>query len=222
MIRRGADFLAGYRDERGLPLPSYDLWEERWAVHAYTAGEVVRALEGAAKVFEQADRVASNGWTMAANDVRDAFRKHLVDAATGRPYRSIGEDGRPDPTPDASLLLLPRDLLPCGIGDLATWLREALWVEPVGGMARYPCDYYFRRSDVAPGNPWVICTMWLAQAYAELGDWEEVDRLLAWTHRVAGPTLILPEQIHAETGEHLSVSPLVWSHAEVLETLRLG
>lgn len=220
LIRRGADFLASYRDRNGLPWPSYDLWEERWAVHAYTVGEVVRALEGAAKVFAMDGRAVSEGWMQAASEVREAFAGRLVDAATGRPYRSIGEDGRPDPTPDASLLLLSRDLLPCGIGDLAAWLREALWVEAVGGMARYPGDYYFRRSDVAPGNPWVICTMWLAQAYAELGECEEVDRLLAWTHRVAGATLILPEQIHAETGEHLSVSPLVWSHAEYLETWR--
>jgi GH15 family glucan-1,4-alpha-glucosidase len=41
MIRPAGRFLAAYVDERnGLPLPSWDLWEERWGVHAFTLGAV--------------------------------------------------------------------------------------------------------------------------------------------------------------------------------------
>lgn len=218
LIRKGADFLASYLDERGLPLPSYDLWEERWAVHAYTTSETIRALSLASELFTGSDPESSSRWSGAAMAMRAAFRKHLIDPATGRPYRSLDEHGTPDPTPDASLLLVSRDLLACTLVELVSWLRGSLWVESVGGLARYPGDYYFRRTDAAPGNPWIICTLWLAQAYAEVGAWDEVDRLLEWTVRVAGPTMVLPEQIHAETSEPLSVSPLVWSHAEYLET----
>ncbi len=36
----------------------------------------------------------------------------------------------------------------------------------VGGVARYHHDYYFQKStDIAnvPGNPWIICTLWIAE-----------------------------------------------------------
>ena len=37
-----------YRDPRtGLPLPSYDLWEERWGVHAFTVATVYGGLKAA-------------------------------------------------------------------------------------------------------------------------------------------------------------------------------
>jgi GH15 family glucan-1,4-alpha-glucosidase len=45
-------------------------------------------------------------------------------------------------------------------------LRERLWVKSnVGGVARYENDSYHQVSqDIAnvPGNPWFVCTLWLA------------------------------------------------------------
>lgn len=46
-------------------------------------------------------------------------------------------------------------------------VRERLWAKTdVGGLARYENDVYHQVSkDVrnVPGNPWFICTLWLAQ-----------------------------------------------------------
>ena len=46
-------------------------------------------------------------------------------------------------------------------------IGRSLWVKTgVGGLARYERDYYFRVSeefDKVPGNPWIICTLWLAE-----------------------------------------------------------
>ena len=48
-------------------------------------------------------------------------------------------------------------------------VEQKLWVKTrVGGVARYENDYYHRVSnDIAsvPGNPWFICTLWLADYY---------------------------------------------------------
>ena len=48
-------------------------------------------------------------------------------------------------------------------------VEEKLWVKTrVGGVARYENDYYHRISnDIAavPGNPWFICTLWLADYF---------------------------------------------------------
>jgi glucoamylase len=68
-----------------------------------------------------------------------------------------------------------------------------------------------------PGNPWFICTLWLAEWYAvtaqKLDDLKKTLELLEWVAAHALPSGILAEQIHPYTDEPLSVSPLTWSHA---------
>lgn len=87
-----------------------------------------------------------------------------------------------------------------------------------GGLARYEGDYYFRKSEAHAGNPWIICSMWQAQASCLAGDRAKAIEWLEWAMMKASATSILSEQYHSETGEPLSVSPLTWSHAEVLLT----
>ena len=96
----------------------------------------------------------------------------------------------------------------------------------IGGIARYTNDYYFRQSDDierVPGNPWIICTLWVANFQIETArdpsGLEEPRRTL---EKVAGFALAggnLPEQLHPETGEPLSVAPLTWSHATYVSTV---
>ena len=69
-----------------------------------------------------------------------------------------------------------------------TAIRERLWVKTeVGGIARYEHDQYHQvSSDVAaiPGNPWFVCTLWVAEWFAETArtpeDLERAAELLAW------------------------------------------
>jgi GH15 family glucan-1,4-alpha-glucosidase len=101
-------------------------------------------------------------------------------------------------------------------------MRERLWLKTqVGGLARHENDTYHQVSkDLAnvPGNPWFICTAWLAQWYiaraenmAELAPAREV---LEWICQRALPSGVLAEQVHPYDDAPLSVSPLTWSHAE--------
>jgi GH15 family glucan-1,4-alpha-glucosidase len=105
-------------------------------------------------------------------------------------------------------------------------IEESLWVPgPIGGLARYEGDNYQRAPTTGniPGNPWVICTLWLAQyriALArERSTLEQVMPLLAWAADRALPSGVLPEQVHPKSGEVLSVSPLTWSHASFVAAL---
>src|SRR3989338_3541143 len=53
LVTRPADFLLQYVDHTtGLPLPSHDLWEERWGVHAYTVAAVLAGLRAAARLCD--------------------------------------------------------------------------------------------------------------------------------------------------------------------------
>jgi GH15 family glucan-1,4-alpha-glucosidase len=106
-------------------------------------------------------------------------------------------------------------------------IREKLHVDTdIGGIARYQGDNYQRvvtDNEKIPGNPWIICTLWLAQydiAMAKTAD--ELAKaldILKWAVQRALPSGVLAEQVHPFTGKPISVSPLAWSHATVVMTV---
>jgi GH15 family glucan-1,4-alpha-glucosidase len=234
-ILPSSDFIVHYRDPRtGLPLPSYDLWEERRGVNAYACGTVygaLRAAENFATLFkEERAEIYAN----AAEEVRTGIETHLWNEEAGRFVRriTVRQDGsvEQDMTLDSALYaLFAFGAMEASDPRMEQTMRQTLsrlWVQTdIGGMARYENDYYFRRSeDIAriPGNPWVICTLWAAQFYIahakEKRDMETPLGLLLWAASRAAESGILPEQVHPMTGEHLSVAPLTWSHAEFVST----
>lgn len=233
MVLPTASFLERYRDPgTHLPLPSYDLWEERRGVHTFTVASVVAGLRAAAQICRAVGSNHAARFEAAAAETHEALHRCLYDDERGVFLRRLAEDegGRlvPDPTIDSAVLSVL--LLGCvdPASDIARrtieTVRERLWVNtPVGGLARYDGDYYFRVLGDQPGNPWIICTLWLAQALcltaSQPEDLEEPLRLLEWTIERSRPTGILPEQVHPLTGEPLSVSPLTWSHAEAIATV---
>jgi GH15 family glucan-1,4-alpha-glucosidase len=79
--------------------------------------------------------------------------------------------------------------------------------------------------DVArvPGNPWFICTLWLADyriaSARNLEELESAVEILEWTVKRALPSGVLAEQVDPLTGAPVSVSPLTWSHATVVATV---
>lgn len=107
-------------------------------------------------------------------------------------------------------------------------IQNRLWIKTdVGGVARYENDYYHRISDDidnVAGNPWFICTLWLAQwqiATAQKpDDLRPALDILNWTAAHTLPSGVMAEQLHPYTGTPLSVSPLTWSHATVVITVR--
>ena len=233
LIRKAGDFMASFRDpETGLPLPTWDLWEERHGVHTFTVAAVHAGLLAAARfaeMFGEPDR--AERYRTAAAEIVIGLDRYLFHEDLGRYARTAtrkkgGYDL--DMTLDASLAgLFLFGVKQPGDPRLDTTLeavRERLWVETdVGGCARYENDYYHQvSSDVerVPGNPWFVCTLWLAEWEAlRATNRKELDRALpylAWAARHALPSGTMPEQVHPETGAPLSVNPLTWSHAGYL------
>lgn len=233
-----ASFLATYKDASGLPLPSYDLWEERYGVHAFTVASVYGGLLAAANFAEHfRDKARMVYYRGEAAKVKQAVEQYMYLAREKRFVRSLywsrGKNTyEADSTLDASLYALfdfglfePDD--PRIVSTMKA-IREQLWVNTdVGGIARYTDDYYHQvTKDVGrvPGNPWFICTLWhaewtiaKAQSEAELG---EALELIRWTMRHALPSGILAEQVEPFTGAPLSVSPLTWSHASFVKVVQ--
>ena len=106
-------------------------------------------------------------------------------------------------------------------------LESRLWVKTwVGGMARYERDSYYQSTEDVenvPGNPWFLCTMWLAQwqilKAASESDLVKPTELLRWCMHHSLESGVLAEQINPFSGAPISVSPLTWSHATFVATV---
>jgi len=91
LVQKAADFMVSYRDPRtGLPLPSYDLWEERWGIHTFTVATVYGALK-AARNFAVCfgDRVRAESYNSAAEEIKTAAAKYLFSERLNRFVRRL-------------------------------------------------------------------------------------------------------------------------------------
>ena len=239
LIRRAGEFMVGYREKHtGLPDASYDLWEERHGIHTFTVAAVWAGLRAAAKFAETfGDETRGETFRQAMAEIKDATIKHLWDEERQRFVRRVTVD-RVTGEIDADLNI---DSSLYGVFQFGmfeaddpmvvstmTQIEQRLWCRTdIGGVARYENDYYHQISQDThnvPGNPWIICTLWLAEWYiAKAKTLPELGRaleILDWVRRHTLESGVLAEQLHPYNGDPMSVSPLTWSHATVVMTVR--
>jgi GH15 family glucan-1,4-alpha-glucosidase len=205
------------------------LWEERYGVHLFTVGAVVGGLQAAAnfaRAFGELDQAQT--YQKAVDEIRAGMIKYLWNNEVKRFCRMAKRTAKGydlDMTLDASMYgvfafgALPVD--DAMVAQTMSAIKERLWVRTsVGGLARYENDYYQQVSkdiENVPGNPWFVCTLWLAQYYiAAAKTGEELERaleLLVWVSEHALTSGVLAEQVDPYSDAPLSVSPLTWSHA---------
>jgi glucoamylase len=227
LIKRAADFMMNYRDKKsGLPLVSYDLWEERQGILTFTVSTVYGGLTAAAHFADAfGESSLAKEYRDGASALRQAMDQHLFLPNENRFARMIQfhKDGTRsvDSTIDASLYGIfafgaypPDDPR---VKSTMEQLTHTLWHPDCGGMARYQNDPYYRRNPTDIGNPWFVTTLWLAQYQIALAktrqDLDKALPLLDWVADHALPSGVLAEQIDPHTHAPLSVSPLTWSHA---------
>jgi GH15 family glucan-1,4-alpha-glucosidase len=94
-------------------------------------------------------------------------------------------------------------------------------------MARFEGDTYHLRQSAADnnvaGNPWFICTLWLAQYRLQRAkvpaDLERPLQILGQVAEGALVSGVLAEQVDPLSGEPAGATPLTWSHATVVLTV---
>ncbi len=239
LIRPGARFLLEYMDETlSLPLPSYDLWEERLGVFSFTAAATYGGLMAAhsfATLFGEDDRAES--YFAGAEKIKKGIEQHFYDQDRSCFIRGIytnSETGEitKDYTIESSVFgLFAFGVLPPDdprIVRTMELIEERLSIKTsIGGIARYVSDYYFQQSqnvEEVPGNPWVICTLWMAKwKIAKAKSIEELAKAkihIEWAQRHSLSSGILPEQVNPYTGKALSVAPLTWSHSTYVDVVK--
>ncbi|MHB1908903.1 MAG: glycoside hydrolase family 15 protein [Nitrososphaerales archaeon] len=164
----------------------------------------------------------------AAEKTKEAILKNLYDPALGRFLRGCNLDKgkvvNHDSTVDSSLAgvfffgLLPAD--DPRVASTMKQIEEKLTVQTsIGGIARYEQDRYQAVSTddaTIPGNPWFVCTIWVAEWYIEAAksraELQRAREIIEWAASHTLESGIMAEQLDPITGAPVSVSPLTWSH----------
>lgn len=227
-IRPMAEFMTRYIDtQSGLPHASYDLWEEKFLTSTYSTAITYRALKIAA------DYANKQGITMDAERWNGAAAKLAAGAASfffadknayikGFLLDPDNNTVHADTVLDVSSFYGPWRFDYGSDSHVSATIRSIekrlFNSSPSGGTPRYEDDGYFRSEPAYLGNPWFVTTLWLAQYYAENDRADEASAILDWTQQHALRSGALSEQINPTTGKDVGVTPLVWSHAEFINT----
>ena len=234
LIIKCADFMLEFRhDTLDLPKPSWNLWEDRRGIHCFTVACVIGGLRAAAKfarLFGEISRAES--YEQTADEFVSGMSEHLYSAELGRFLRALEFNGDEHFTVDTAVgaetfALFYFNAFSADDKKIQKTMRaveEKLWIDnKIGGIARFESDGYMRVSEKVTGNPWFICTLWLADYRIAVAkskkDLKGALEILEWTAKRALPSGVLAEQVNPLTGEPVSVSPLTWSHSTFVATV---
>ncbi len=234
LIEKIADFLVNFKSkDTNLPLPSYDLWEEKIGVSTYTCCAVYGGLMAAAKFSELlGKRNHMRRYKNAAEEIKAAMIEHLYseDRQAFIRMAAYHDDGSLtiDPTIDASSLfglwyfnVLDQSELKF-VNTLKAVKEHLTNPTGVGGIIRYENDAYFRSTDLS--NPWFITTMWealriLHKKRVTREDLNRVEEILKWVVSHQHHSGVLAEQLNPYTAKSVSATPLVWSHSVYVDLI---
>lgn len=231
-IKKAAEFLIRFRDANtGLPLSSYDLWEEKYGVSTYTASTIFGGLVAAgnfARILGKEDESAM--FYNEAEVVRKSILDKLWNSDSGS-FIKLSQSGdrlEVDKTVDVSSFY---GVFKFGVLDIEderlvqsfNLTKKLLNTgAPTFGIARYEGDKYCTVDSNRPGNPWFISSLWIVQFMiaraSSLLDLEEVRESIENIAKFSSSHMF-SEQINPNTGEPISATPLVWSHAEFVRTI---
>jgi len=219
-----AGFLSSYVDESGLPLPSYDLWEEKHLTSTYTTALTYAALIEATYLADtMKDQENAVRWRTAAETMH-AERNSFYNPTKQYFYKGFTlQDGERvfDDTIDSSSLFgaFMYGFIPVDdptISNSFETLKLTLMSDGAK-VIRYENDVYRRVGD-EPSNPWPITSLWYAQYALEQNDHEQARAILDWVTAQMLPSGVLAEQ-YTSGDKPLSVAPLTWSQAEYMSAL---
>ncbi len=231
LVEPAANFMSSYIDiNTGLPHASYDLWEEKYLTTTYTSVLVMSALYSAASLAKSVnDTQYIENWINAANTIKDNLHRlyddklnYYIKGFVFNPEKKLFEY---DTTLDMSSLYgiylfggtdLKDDKF---LNTLKSVEDKLVYKNESKGVIRYFNDNYFKIDARTPGNPWIMTSLWLAQIYNSLGQADKSKQIIEWVCNYKSPGGTLSEQRNPHNNQPISVDPLVWSHAELINTI---
>ncbi len=205
IVRPACEFMSSFIDDAtGLPHASYDLWEEKFLTHTYTAAVTYAALKVGIRLAEAfGDGDDADAWKHAAASLlknsnaffdtnQNAFRKGLLLKENG----SLQFDNVLDVSSLFGAFTFGYATDKQFITATAEQIENRLLDQsPSGGSPRYEHDGYFQSLHPYMGNPWFVTTLWMAQYYSRIRQTDKAKSLVEWTLSKALPSGILSEQL---------------------------
>ncbi len=240
-VQKAVDFLVAFLDnDTGLPMPGYDIWEERFGEHAYSAAAVYGGIIAGAEIsaiLGKPDKPADK-WRKTASGIRDAVVNNLWKPDKGCFLRSVktklnpwgGEFSpdktvvkynikgyykdvtREDPTIDASILGVAVPFGMLSENDPRV-IASAKNIEEKLLCPGTGGLMRYQNDSYMGGNPWVVTTLWMALFHIKTGSYQKALEYLKWAADTATETGLLPEQADRASGRPCWVYGLTWSHA---------
>ncbi len=234
-IEPAANFMCEFIEARyGLPMSSYDLWEEKYGISTYTSSCVYGALTAAIHFANTLGKdEPARTYSAVAQRMRSSIMEHLYDEKLRMFVKQIVPQDNDDPIVD-STIDISSFFGPVYFGVIDAddprmkkarqVIEDTLRVHThETGYVRYQHDNYYTLQEESTPNPWVITTLWMARytimTAKSLKGLEEAKFILEWTVKNASSSGMLAEQMRPSSGEHLSAAPLIWSHAELVATI---
>ena len=187
--------------------PDHGIWEERRPPRHHVHSKVMcwMAVDRAIKIAERLDPDLASYWRplrhqIAADVVENGWSEHRHSYTTAYGSTEL----------DASLLWI-------GLSGLVppTDTRFVSTLKAVESELRDGHTVYrYRHDDGLPGTEggFLICTSWLIEAYALIGQLDDARALFDRYLDLAGPTGLLPEQYDPATERLLGNHPQAYSH----------
>jgi len=216
----------------GLPLPSYDIWEQNRGINLFTVSTVYGGLMAASELAKHSGHENEyKRFADIARKIKAGVENFMYDKVDRKFVNRIYYDGKSqkcilDKKIDSSMSALWKfgmfEVDDIRIERMMESMEEKLWVNTdIGGIARKMDDHYLRENKNVKGNPWFISTLWLAQYWLLQAEPEKAKRYIEWGIKHADKTGLMSEQADPYTGYSLSVKPLTWSHAEYILTVNM-
>ncbi len=238
LVLKISDFLINFIDKKtGLPLPSYDLWEELRGIYSYTVSTVYAGLISASNLAKiMGDTANEKLWRNQAKKIKTAMLKYLFCPKEKQFLKKIktknGKIIEKDYRIDSSLAFVwEMGVLPPDDPKIISTMQkiEQELTNKTGGLCRYKDDFFKRNknhhyNNEISGNTWIISTLWLANWKIDISktkkDLNQAKKLINWITSQANSAGIFPEQIDPFENKPISVSPLTWSQASFIDTVQ--
>lgn len=199
---------------QALTEPDAGLWEQRdgWKVHSFTLLMSWAGLDRYVRLLEEqrisGDLAEATGW-------RDAAYQALLQAA----HQGVITNSASDPSPDASLLLLPGVRFPVTAinRDTVAAIQAQLGAGPDHGELPAFLYRYLRQDDFGrPAHAFLICTYWLVEALARLGEPDQARDILQRSLAAANRLGLCAEHFDPVHRQQTGNFPQCYSHVGLI------
>ena len=194
--------------------PDHGIWEIRAEPRHYVHSKLMcwvamqRAIAMAEDLTVSEERLAD--WERARDEIREAILEKGWSDKVGAFTQTFGNDAL-----DASGLVIPMvGFLPFD-DDRVRATVEAIRDELMDDNGLV---YRYLAPDGLPGREgaFLLCTFWLAEALAGLGDLEEARRVFETAASYSNDVGLFSEEVHPDSGELLGNFPQAFSHVGLI------